>query len=105
MDARAWLLLDVTSGQAIASRNPQERIEPASQILAIRGKFRIGHGRPRHTEWRDFHSMSPFFVIKHKRLVRRSPQVKSPARDVHIPRQRTTPQGRWRVPQVWGRVG
>jgi D-alanyl-D-alanine carboxypeptidase (penicillin-binding protein 5/6) len=30
VDARAWLLLDVTSGQAIASRNPQERIEPAS---------------------------------------------------------------------------
>lgn len=30
VEARAWLLLDVTSGQAIASRNPQERIEPAS---------------------------------------------------------------------------
>src|SRR5258706_1529798 len=30
VDARAWLLLDITSGQAIASRNPQERIEPAS---------------------------------------------------------------------------
>ncbi len=30
VDARAWLLLDVTSGQAIASRNPHERIEPAS---------------------------------------------------------------------------
>lgn len=28
--ARAWLLLDATSGQSIASRNPEERIEPAS---------------------------------------------------------------------------
>jgi D-alanyl-D-alanine carboxypeptidase (penicillin-binding protein 5/6) len=28
--ARAWLLVDVTSGQAIASRNPEERVEPAS---------------------------------------------------------------------------
>jgi len=28
--ARAWLLVDMTSGQAIASRNPEERIEPAS---------------------------------------------------------------------------
>ena len=28
--ARAWLLMDVSSGQAIASRNPDERIEPAS---------------------------------------------------------------------------
>jgi len=30
VDARAWLLLDATSGQLIASRNPDERIEPAS---------------------------------------------------------------------------
>src|SRR5713101_1294420 len=30
VDARAWLLLDATSGQSIASRNPRERIEPAS---------------------------------------------------------------------------
>ncbi len=30
VDARAWLLLDATSGQLIASRNPKERIEPAS---------------------------------------------------------------------------
>jgi len=30
VEARAWLLLDATSGQSIASRNPQERIEPAS---------------------------------------------------------------------------
>src|SRR6266581_761930 len=30
VDARAWLLLDATSGQSIASRNPKERIEPAS---------------------------------------------------------------------------
>src|SRR5438552_143636 len=30
VDARAWLLLDATSGQSIASRNPTERIEPAS---------------------------------------------------------------------------
>src|SRR5437867_12218039 len=28
--ARAWLLLDAMSGQSIASRNPGERIEPAS---------------------------------------------------------------------------
>ena len=28
--ARAWLLMDLTSGQAIASRNPEERVEPAS---------------------------------------------------------------------------
>jgi len=28
--ARAWLLLDATSGQLIASRNPDERVEPAS---------------------------------------------------------------------------
>jgi D-alanyl-D-alanine carboxypeptidase (penicillin-binding protein 5/6) len=28
--ARAWLLLDATSGQAIAGRNPGERVEPAS---------------------------------------------------------------------------
>ena len=28
--ARAWLLLDATSGQRLASRNPDERIEPAS---------------------------------------------------------------------------
>jgi D-alanyl-D-alanine carboxypeptidase (penicillin-binding protein 5/6) len=28
--AHAWLLLDATSGQQLASRNPQERIEPAS---------------------------------------------------------------------------
>jgi len=28
--ARAWLLVDMTSGQAIASRNPEERVEPAS---------------------------------------------------------------------------
>src|SRR6267378_7280209 len=30
VEARAWLLLDATSGQSIASRNPKERIEPAS---------------------------------------------------------------------------
>src|SRR5256885_10136256 len=30
VDARAWLLLDATSGKSIASRNPKERIEPAS---------------------------------------------------------------------------
>src|SRR2546428_518504 len=30
VDARAWLLMDATSGQSIASRNPKERIEPAS---------------------------------------------------------------------------
>jgi D-alanyl-D-alanine carboxypeptidase (penicillin-binding protein 5/6) len=30
VDARAWLLMDATSGQLIASRNPKERIEPAS---------------------------------------------------------------------------
>ena len=30
VDARAWLLLDAMSGQSIASRNPGERIEPAS---------------------------------------------------------------------------
>ena len=28
--ARAWVLLDATSGQPIAGRNPEERIEPAS---------------------------------------------------------------------------
>ena len=28
--ARAWLLVDLTSGQAIASRHPEERVEPAS---------------------------------------------------------------------------
>jgi D-alanyl-D-alanine carboxypeptidase (penicillin-binding protein 5/6) len=28
--AKAWLLLDATSGQMLASRNPDERIEPAS---------------------------------------------------------------------------
>jgi len=28
--ARAWLLLDATSGQLLASRNPDERVEPAS---------------------------------------------------------------------------
>jgi len=28
--ARAWLLMDATSGQLIASRNPDERVEPAS---------------------------------------------------------------------------
>jgi serine-type D-Ala-D-Ala carboxypeptidase (penicillin-binding protein 5/6) len=30
LGARAWLLLDATSGQVLASRNPDERIEPAS---------------------------------------------------------------------------
>src|SRR6476660_6790920 len=30
VDAHAWLLMDATSGQFIASRNPKERIEPAS---------------------------------------------------------------------------
>src|SRR2546428_954723 len=30
VDARSWLLMDATSGQSIASRNPKERIEPAS---------------------------------------------------------------------------
>jgi serine-type D-Ala-D-Ala carboxypeptidase (penicillin-binding protein 5/6) len=30
LGARAWLLLDATSGQLIASRNPEERVEPAS---------------------------------------------------------------------------
>jgi D-alanyl-D-alanine carboxypeptidase (penicillin-binding protein 5/6) len=30
LGARAWLLLDATSGQQLASRNPDERIEPAS---------------------------------------------------------------------------
>lgn len=30
LGARAWLLLDATSGQLLASRNPDERIEPAS---------------------------------------------------------------------------
>nr|WP_254926077.1 D-alanyl-D-alanine carboxypeptidase family protein [Bordetella genomosp. 11] len=29
-DARSWLLLDATSGQVIASQNPDERVEPAS---------------------------------------------------------------------------
>jgi len=28
--AHAWLLVDLTSGQTIASRSPDERIEPAS---------------------------------------------------------------------------
>jgi len=28
--AKAWLLLDATSGQQLASRNPEERVEPAS---------------------------------------------------------------------------
>jgi rare lipoprotein A len=28
--ARAWMLVDLTSGQTITSRNPDERIEPAS---------------------------------------------------------------------------
>src|SRR5262249_43944222 len=74
-------------------------------ILYKCGKFRIGDGRPRHTERRDFHRMSPFFVIKHKRLVWRSPQVKSPAWDIHIPRQRATIQGCRRAAQLWGRVG
>src|SRR5262249_52836847 len=74
-------------------------------ILYKRGKFRIGDGRPRHTERRDFHRMGPFFVIKHKRLVWRRPQGKSPARDCHIARQRTTAQGRRCAAQLWGRVG
>jgi D-alanyl-D-alanine carboxypeptidase (penicillin-binding protein 5/6) len=30
VDAHAWLLIDASSGQPIASRNPDERIEPAS---------------------------------------------------------------------------
>src|SRR2546429_5723969 len=30
VEARAWLLVDATGGQSIASRNPKERIEPAS---------------------------------------------------------------------------
>ncbi|HUL91842.1 MAG TPA: D-alanyl-D-alanine carboxypeptidase family protein [Burkholderiales bacterium] len=30
LGARAWLLMDATSGQTLASRNPDERIEPAS---------------------------------------------------------------------------
>src|SRR5215471_4794224 len=30
LDARSWLLLDETSGQVLASRNPDGRIEPAS---------------------------------------------------------------------------
>ena len=30
VEARAWLLLDATRGQLITSRNPKERIEPAS---------------------------------------------------------------------------
>lgn len=30
MSAKAWLLVDVTSGQTLASSNPDERIEPAS---------------------------------------------------------------------------
>src|SRR5260370_8750179 len=30
VEARAWLLLDATSGQSIESRKPKERIEPAS---------------------------------------------------------------------------
>jgi len=47
MAARAWLLLDATSGQVIASRNADERIEPASltklmtayiAFSALRGK-------------------------------------------------------------------
>jgi D-alanyl-D-alanine carboxypeptidase (penicillin-binding protein 5/6) len=29
-DAKSWLLLDATSGQVIASSNPEERVEPAS---------------------------------------------------------------------------
>src|SRR2546423_14874156 len=70
-----------------------------------RGKFCIGHGCPRHAEWRDSHRMGPFFVIKHKRLVWRSPQGKSPARDFHIPRPRATTHGRRRTTQLWGRVG
>src|SRR5262249_34860760 len=74
-------------------------------ILHKRGKFRIGDGCPRHTERRDFHRMGPFFVIKHKRLVWRSPQGKSPARDCHISRQRATIQGHRRAAQLWGRVG
>ena len=30
LNAKAWLLLDMTSGQVLASQNPSERIEPAS---------------------------------------------------------------------------
>src|SRR6266581_7311714 len=30
VDARAWLLIDASNGQPIASRNPDQRIEPAS---------------------------------------------------------------------------
>jgi serine-type D-Ala-D-Ala carboxypeptidase (penicillin-binding protein 5/6) len=47
LSSRAWLLMDANSGQPIASRNPEERIEPASltklmtayvAFAAIRGK-------------------------------------------------------------------
>jgi D-alanyl-D-alanine carboxypeptidase (penicillin-binding protein 5/6) len=47
LGARAWLLLDATSGQRLASRNPDERVEPASltklmtayiAFSALRGK-------------------------------------------------------------------
>src|SRR5262245_53787401 len=81
--------------------DPALRTPPLPPLVAPlfhkRGKFRIGNGRPRHTEWRNFHRMGPFFVIKHKRLVWCSSQVKSPARDVHISRQRATTQGYWRA--------
>src|SRR5262245_6145995 len=67
---------------------------PVTPLVAAichrRSKFRIAHGCTRHTERRDFHRMGPLFGIKHKRLVWRSPQVKSPARDVYIPRQWAT---------------
>ena len=45
--ARAWITVDVTSGQIVASSNPDIKIEPASNDLAhfLRAKFPIGRLR------------------------------------------------------------
>src|SRR5256885_2292446 len=47
VEARAWLLLDATSGQSITSRNPKERIEPASLTKLMTAYLAFGAVRGR----------------------------------------------------------
>src|SRR3989475_12428695 len=42
VEARAWLLLDATSGQSIASRNSKERIEPAPLTKLMTASLAFG---------------------------------------------------------------
>src|SRR4029450_13853233 len=59
-------------GLSLRAPDPALITPPVTPLVATichkRGKFRIGHGGPRHAERHDFHRMGPFFGITHTLL-------------------------------------